>query len=195
MILEPKYRPGGFASSGRGDKRAAEQKKGRFLQNQVSPRSLGEVQAGTACPSCIFWNRFSFKQLLILLTFPGFTPPQPVPGGMIHHPVITSQLGHPGHLPGSQHREMLSSGNTSQGSSRCSGAKMWPLQPAPEVSRKPQPGDVPSPKAGEEHRDEPLQVGTHGWGTGSVQGQTGWVFNQTGVVERVPANGRQVGSR
>lgn len=77
-------------SSGCGDKRAAEQKKGSFLQNQVRTRSWGEAQAGTTCPSCIFHNRFSFKQLKGSTPFPGFTPCSSSLGGMLHHPMIIS---------------------------------------------------------------------------------------------------------
>ena len=61
-------------SSGCRDKRAAEQIKGRFLRKSGQPQELGEAQAGTGCPSCIFLNRFSFTQLLGSAPFPGFTP-------------------------------------------------------------------------------------------------------------------------
>lgn len=67
-------------SSGSGDKRAAEQEKGRFLRNQVSARSWGGLS-----PSCIVRNRFSSNQLLVSFPFPGFIPHSPSMGGMLQH--------------------------------------------------------------------------------------------------------------
>lgn len=64
--------------------------KGRSRKIRSAPQAGGRAQAGTACPSCIFLNRFSFKQLLVSLLFHLFyscvLPSQPIPGGDVPSP-------------------------------------------------------------------------------------------------------------